>query len=96
MPSPTSETPPKIEIVPFVARPVGWMRCVACADYKKQPGKMWLGYNFRTHEDYVIDCPVCKGKGQVERYKYYDVRNGEEIDYENPHVKFVHTLTLDH
>lgn len=93
MPSPAS--PAKLDVIPFVARPVGWMVCVACSDYKKKPGTMWLGYNFKTYEDYTIPCPVCKGVGKVKKYKYYDVRTGREIDYENPHLTFVYVETLD-
>jgi hypothetical protein len=77
------------EVVPFIARPVGWMPCIACSDFKRFPGRMWLGYNFRTHEDLTIECPKCHGTGQVERYQYLDVRTGEEIDYERPGQQFV-------
>ena len=77
------------EIVPFIAKPVGWMRCLACRDYKRHPGKMWLGYNRLTGEDWTIDCPKCHGTGQVERYTHLDVRTGKEIDYERPGQHFV-------
>ena len=60
----------KIVKTPYVCKPVGWMRCIACSDYKRHPGKMWLGYNHLTHEDLTIDCPKCHGTGQVERYQY--------------------------
>jgi hypothetical protein len=79
-----------LEVVPFVTVPVGWMPCIACSDFKKQPGKMWLGYS-RTGEDLVIDCPACKGTGQVERFKHIDIRTGQEIDYERPGQRFVKT-----
>lgn len=78
----------RLEIVPFVVVPVGWMKCIACSDFRKRPGQMWLGYGHG--EDLFITCPVCKGKGEVERLKYFDVRNGQEIDYEKPGQKFVH------
>jgi hypothetical protein len=78
-----------VEVVPFISRPVGWMRCIACSDYKRMPGKMWLGYNRFTGEDLLIDCPKCHGTGQVERFKHYDVRTGREIDYERPGQEFV-------
>jgi hypothetical protein len=78
------------EVVPFIAKPVGWKRCFACKDYKRHPGKMWLGYNHATHEDIMIDCPQCKGTGQIEVVKHYDVRTGLEIDYERPDQKFVY------
>lgn len=78
------------EIVPFIAIPVGMMRCIACSDYKRHPGKMWLGYNRQTGEDLTIDCPKCNGTGQVERYQYVDARTGREIDYENHGLTFVH------
>lgn len=79
------------EVVPFIAVPVGWMKCIACSDYTRHPGKMWLGYNAHTHEDITIDCPKCGGTGQVERYKHIDVRTGREIDYERPGQTFVLT-----
>jgi hypothetical protein len=79
----------KLEAVPFVTVPVGWMRCVACSDYQQRPGTMWLGYNFRTHEDDVIACPVCQGTGQVPRFKYLDARTGQELDYDRPGQRFV-------
>jgi hypothetical protein len=49
-----------------------------------------LGYNHATHEDITIDCPQCKGTGQIEVVKHYDVRTGLEIDYERPDQKFVY------
>jgi hypothetical protein len=79
----------RLEVVPFVRVPVGWMRCVACSDFRTQPGRMWLGYS-RTWEDLTIECPVCHGTGQVERFKHLDVRTGQEIDYEKPGQKFVY------
>lgn len=82
-----------LEITPFIATPVGWMRCIACSDFKKIPGQMWLGYNYRTHEDYFITCPVCKGAGQVARLHHLDVRTGREIDYEKPGQQFVYLGT---
>lgn len=83
----------RLEVVPFVRVPVGWMPCVACRDFKTQPGRMWLGYS-RTGEDYTITCPVCHGTAQVERFQYLDVRTGQEIDYERPGQKFVHAGDL--
>jgi hypothetical protein len=85
-----------IEVVPFISRPVGMMRCIACSDYKRQPGKMWLGINKLTQEDILIDCPKCGGTGQVERYKHIDVRTGREIDYERPGQKFVNLEDSTH
>lgn len=79
----------RLEVVPFVAVPVGWMRCVACSDFRQRPGQMWLGYTAVTHEDLFITCPACNGTGQVERFKHVDVRNGHEIDYERPGQTFV-------
>lgn len=76
-----------IEAVPFVAVPVGWMRCIACSDFKTQPGRMWLGYS-RTGEDLTIECPVCHGTSQVARLKHIDIRTGQEIDYEKPGQRF--------
>lgn len=81
----------RLEVVPFVVVPVGWMKCVACSDFKQRPGNMWIGYSRGSHgEDLFITCPVCKGKGEVERFKYFDARTGREIDYEKPGQKFVH------
>jgi hypothetical protein len=85
----------KLEIVPFVAVPIGYMRCVACSDFRKRPGQMWLGYNPRTHEDEFVDCPVCHGTGQVTRLKHVDIRTGQEIDYERPGQRFVQTGVLE-
>jgi hypothetical protein len=84
------------EVVPFISVPIGWMRCIACSDYKRHPGKMWLGYNQRTHEDITIDCPQCRGTGQIERYKYIDVRTGLEIDAERPGQTFVQLGDFSH
>lgn len=83
----------KIVKTPYVCKPVGWMRCIACSDYKRHPGKMWLGYNHLTHEDLTIDCPKCHGTGQVERYRYLDPRTMKEIDYERPGQIFVPAST---
>jgi hypothetical protein len=77
------------EAVPVIMIPVGWMKCIACSDYKRHPGKMWLGYNRLTGEDLTIDCPKCNGTGQVERLKCLDARTGQEIDYERPGQTFV-------
>lgn len=85
----------RLEVVPFVVIPVGWMPCVACSDYKTIPGRMWLGHSQHTHEDLFIECPVCKGTGRVERVKHIDVRTGREIDYERPGQTFVCTGTLN-
>jgi hypothetical protein len=63
----------RLEVVPFVRVPVGWMRCVACSDFRTQPGRMWLGYS-KTWEDLTIECPQCHGTAQVERFKHIDVR----------------------
>lgn len=78
----------RLEVVPFVKIPVGLMTCIACSDFKRFPGRMWLGYG-RGGDDLTIECPVCKGTGKVERYKFIDVRTGLEIDYERPGQKFV-------
>lgn len=77
------------ETVPFIAIPIGWMPCVACADFRTQPGRMWLGYS-RTGEDLTITCPVCQGTAQVPRLQHVDVRTGRTIDYENPGQTFVY------
>lgn len=79
----------RLEVVPFVTVPVGWMPCVACSDFRTRSGQMWLGYS-RTGDDLFITCPVCKGTGEVERLKHLDVRTGQEIDYERPGQMFVH------
>lgn len=79
----------RLEVVPFVRVPVGWMRCIACSDFRTQPGRMWLGYS-RTWEDLTIECPVCHGTARVERFKHIDVRTGLEIDYEKPGQQFVY------
>lgn len=84
-----------MEAIPFIAVPCGWMPCVACKDFKTQPGKMWLGYERYTGADLVITCPVCKGAGQVPRLKHIDIRTGKEIDYEKPGQKFVYQGTSD-
>lgn len=78
----------RLEVVPFIKVPVGLMPCIACSDFRTQPGRMWLGYS-RTGEDLTITCPVCHGTAQVERFKYIDIRNGKEIDYERPGQTFV-------
>lgn len=77
-----------MEVIPFIAIPIGWIPCVACRDFRTQPGRMWLGYS-RTGEDLSITCPVCKGTAQIEKLKHIDVRTGKEIDYERPGQKFV-------
>lgn len=82
----------KGELVQFVAVPVGWMPCIACSDFRTQPGRMWLGYS-GTGEDLTIECPACKGTGQVERFKHFDVRTGQEIDYEKPGQQFIYLGT---
>lgn len=84
----------RLEVIPFVTIPVGWMPCVACSDFKKSPGRMWLGYS-RTGEDLTIECPACKGTGQVERLKHVDARTGQEIDYEKPGQRFVHATAIE-
>lgn len=80
----------RLETVPFFAVPVGLMPCVACSDFRKKPGQMWVGYTSITHEDLFITCPACKGTGQVARLKHFDARTGQEIDYERPGQRFVH------
>jgi hypothetical protein len=85
----------RLEIVPFVTIPVGWMPCIACSDFKTQPGRMWLGYS-RTGEDLTIECPVCHGTAVVERLKHLDARTGQEIDYERPGQTFVRAEGLPH
>lgn len=82
-----------LEIVPFFTKPVGLMPCVACSDFRTQPGRMWLGYS-STGDDLTIACPACDGTGSVTRYKHIDARTGEEIDYERPGQTFVHAETL--
>jgi hypothetical protein len=77
------------EVVPFITVPVGLMRCIACSDYTRKPGTMWLGYHKYTGEDLTIPCPQCHGTGLVERFKCVDVRTGQEIDYERPGQQFV-------
>jgi hypothetical protein len=67
---------------PIAYRQVGWMKCVACSDYKRLAGRMWLGVN-RAGIDEVVDCPVCNGTGQVAKYQVVDVATGKEIDYES-------------
>lgn len=84
-----------LEVVEFVTVPVGLMKCVACSDFRKKPGQMWLGYSPYTHEDLFIECPVCKGTGQVERLKHVDIRTGQEIDYERPGQKFIQTGVME-
>ena len=79
----------RLEAIPVLQVPVGYMTCVACSDYKKKPGQMWLGYSSYGRGDDFIDCPVCKGTGQVERFKYIDARTGQEIDYEKPGQRYV-------
>lgn len=79
----------RLEVIPFITIPVGWMPCIACRDFKRIPGRMWLGYS-QTGEDLLITCPACKGTGQVERLKHVDARTGQEIDYEKPGQTFVH------
>ena len=79
----------RLEVIPFITVPAGTMRCIACSDFKKIPGRMWLGYS-RTGEDLFITCPSCKGTGFVDRLKHLDARTGQEIDYERPGQTFVH------
>lgn len=62
-------------------RQIGWMKCVACSDFKQRPGVMWLGVS-RIGVDETITCPVCKGTSQVPRYQVIDVATGKEIDYD--------------
>lgn len=63
-------------------RQVGWMKCVACSDWPKQPGRMWLGKNKHTGIDEWVDCPECGGTGEVPQYKIYHAGTDKEIDYE--------------
>lgn len=81
----------RLEAIPFVRVPVGWMPCVACSDYRTKPGQMWLGYSHG--DDLFIECPVCQGTGQVERVRYIDARNGRELDYERPGQHFIQAQT---
>lgn len=67
---------------PIIYRQIGWQKCVACSDYKRIPGRMWLGHH-RNGVDDFIQCPECKGTGQVPRYQVLDARTGQEIDYES-------------
>lgn len=62
-------------------RQVGWMPCVACSDYKRIPGRMWLGRTRAGLDDFII-CPECEGTGQVPKYQILDAVTGKEIDYE--------------
>jgi hypothetical protein len=82
-----------LEVVPFIAIPSGYTPCIACSDFKTQPGRMWLGYS-RCGEDLTITCPVCKGTAQVEKFKHIDLRTGKEIDYEAPGQRFVNADDL--
>ena len=79
-----------LEVVPFVTVPCGWMPCVACSDFKKTPGLMWVGYTYTRADEFIV-CPVCNGTGQVEKLKNIDIRTGKEIDYEAPNQKFIPT-----
>lgn len=81
-----------LQTIPFFAVPVGWMPCVACSDFRKRPGQMWLGYS-KGGEDLFITCPVCLGKGEVPRVKHFDARTGQEIDYEKPGQTFIYLGT---
>ena len=82
----------RLDVVPVMTRPVGWMKCVACSDFRTQPGRMWLGYSPVTGTDYTIMCPACRGTGHVERFKQIDLRSGKEIDYERPGQQFVNAV----
>lgn len=82
----------KGRLIPFVAIPVGWMPCVACSDFRTQPGRMWLGYS-STGGDLTIECPSCKGTGRVEKFKHIDIHTGLEIDYEKPGQQFIYLGT---
>lgn len=87
MPMPQTRPVKRFDIVPFITVPVGWMPCVACRDFRRRPGQMWLGYS--NGVDLFITCPACKGKGEVPRVKHYDARTMQEIDYERPGQRFV-------
>ena len=78
-----------METIPFIAVQVGWMKCIACSDSRRLVGRMWLGVKRNGVDDFIV-CPQCNGTGQVERFKYLDARNGQEIDYEKPGQQFVH------
>lgn len=78
--------------IPFIAVPVGLMPCIACSDFRKTPGRMWLGYT-RGGEDLFITCPVCQGTGEVPRVKHFHALTGQEIDYEAPGQKFLYLGT---
>lgn len=69
------------QAVQVIYRQVGWMKCVACSDFKRFPGRMWLGLT-RAGDDEVIACPSCNGTGQVARFQVIDASTGHEIDYE--------------
>lgn len=60
----------------LVANQIGWMKCVACSDYKRKQGMMWMGGNE------FMPCPACNGTGKVPKLQYLDVSTGREIDYE--------------
>jgi len=78
------------QAIPFVRVPVGWMPCVACSDFKKEPGKMWVGYD-GIGGDLFITCPSCQGKGEVVRYKHISLHTGQELNTEAPGQRFVYT-----
>src|SRR5215475_3276180 len=70
-----------VEMIPVMYRQVGWDRCIACSDWPRFPGRMWLGKS-PVGIDLWVDCPVCKGTAQTPRYQTLDARTGIEIDYE--------------
>ena len=70
--------------VPIAYRQVGWMKCVACSDFRTRPGKMWLGVNHSTGIDIVTPCIECGGTARVPQYQVVDMTTGKEIDYEDP------------
>jgi hypothetical protein len=69
------------QAVPVLYKQVGWMRCVACSDWPRFPGRMWLGKE-PNGTDITCECPACNGRGEVPRFKILDALTGEEIDYE--------------
>jgi hypothetical protein len=60
----------------YIQQQVGWKKCVACSDSKLRPGMMWIGGNN------WIECPECKGKAVVPKYRHLDPQTGREINYE--------------
>lgn len=71
-------------MTPVLYRQIGWMACVACSDFKRFPGRMWLGRE-KNGQDITIACPECNGTAQVPQYEVIEASTGKRIDYEKPH-----------